>query len=656
MQFGKWLIEPNRNKVISKEKEVAVEPRVMDALVFLVTHSDRVVTTDELIERLWSGRIVEPSAVHRVINKLRSALDDSSKKPLYIETVPKRGYRVLAQVTLDSVGESKATTGHAISGDEPQSGIPVQTARLPDWLRSSIIVPSRVAMGITAMWFAWYTSQLVLESDVNTVDSSITADNPNNSLADWSPSLAVMPFQTTDRGDAGFAKLLTEEIITNLSANGLDTIRRLYPILTAAGGLRVLASDATRRYVESFESPSSIGAALGVRYLLHGDVQISDINRVALRLIKVADGEQIWSNSYSVIADHAKSAEMISMHAGSYVIEQVTDDYWYRFIRPKFNSRQSHTHFVLAHQQTMQMHTGDKVDLLNLAANYEKSLIDTPSFFFSNLFLLQTYLNIESRSISTLDVDERLSELLNNVLVQSENAQGTWVLGRRKAVKAKYMIRQKQYQAAYELTLEALQQNPNSVVAHSLLAGFYAYSGKPNRAVEEYERAIASGGSLASIFIPHALYTAAMGRPESAIALLEQNLPLVPMLYSKCRMRAAQSVVLTSMSRNDEAVDLVKEVWSSCGDAYPDLFISVLVDLGEEAEALALLRNLEKASAPNPVVLLDAYLRLDDQSRALVLLDKGQKNPAVVVQWMRNLRYYKMQDFRFAHAADKLPL
>lgn len=98
-EFGDWLVEPNLNRVRKGEVSRQLEPRTMDVLAYLLENAGDIVTVDELLSSVWVGRVVEPSAAHRNINQIRRALGDPARQSRYIETVAKRGYRVIAPVT-----------------------------------------------------------------------------------------------------------------------------------------------------------------------------------------------------------------------------------------------------------------------------------------------------------------------------------------------------------------------------------------------------------------------------------------------------------------------------------------------------------------------------------------------------------------------------
>src|SRR5262245_9762769 len=71
----------------------------MDLLVFLASAEGRVVSKNEIIDTVWKGRFIAEATLTRSIADLRRALGDSSQRPQYIETIAKRGYRLVAPVT-----------------------------------------------------------------------------------------------------------------------------------------------------------------------------------------------------------------------------------------------------------------------------------------------------------------------------------------------------------------------------------------------------------------------------------------------------------------------------------------------------------------------------------------------------------------------------
>ena len=98
-RVGDWLVEPGLNRVTRGQQVQHLRPRLLDLLGYLAPHAGRVVTKDEILERVWRQRFVAESVLSRSVADIRRLLDDEASQPRVIETIPKRGYRLLARVT-----------------------------------------------------------------------------------------------------------------------------------------------------------------------------------------------------------------------------------------------------------------------------------------------------------------------------------------------------------------------------------------------------------------------------------------------------------------------------------------------------------------------------------------------------------------------------
>ncbi len=86
---------------------VALEPKVFDVLAYLIHHRDRVVSKDELLDKLWPGQVVGENALTRCIRAARAAVGDDGTRQEIIETQHGRGYRFVAAVVAPLVSSSK---------------------------------------------------------------------------------------------------------------------------------------------------------------------------------------------------------------------------------------------------------------------------------------------------------------------------------------------------------------------------------------------------------------------------------------------------------------------------------------------------------------------------------------------------------------------
>ncbi len=98
-EFGPWHVIPERGLLRDGDVEQHLEPLVMDVFVVLASHGGEVVTKDQLIAEVWDGRPQTDDVITRCISALRKGLGDDAKSPTFVETVQRRGYRVMQPVS-----------------------------------------------------------------------------------------------------------------------------------------------------------------------------------------------------------------------------------------------------------------------------------------------------------------------------------------------------------------------------------------------------------------------------------------------------------------------------------------------------------------------------------------------------------------------------
>ena len=100
-RFGGFVLEPAEQRLTDGDRQpVAFTPKAFHTLLCLVERSGNLVTKQELLAHVWPNVIVEEAILARNVADLRRALGDDSSTPRYIETLPKRGYRFIAQVNV----------------------------------------------------------------------------------------------------------------------------------------------------------------------------------------------------------------------------------------------------------------------------------------------------------------------------------------------------------------------------------------------------------------------------------------------------------------------------------------------------------------------------------------------------------------------------
>jgi DNA-binding winged helix-turn-helix (wHTH) protein len=97
-QFGVFAVDTDQRVLLREGKPLPLAPKVFETLLIPVGNSGRIVGKEELISRLWPDTFVEESNLTFNIQQLRKALGDNARKPIYVETNARRGYRFIADV------------------------------------------------------------------------------------------------------------------------------------------------------------------------------------------------------------------------------------------------------------------------------------------------------------------------------------------------------------------------------------------------------------------------------------------------------------------------------------------------------------------------------------------------------------------------------
>lgn len=126
-RLGEWVVRPREGSLSLADATSRLEPLLMELLVFLCSRPLRVIPKDDVLAEVWRGRFVSDDTVKAAFYQLRKALGDSARHPRYIETLPKRGYRVLLDPEpLDDEGRAPPSAADALvlSGKALLSGRP----------------------------------------------------------------------------------------------------------------------------------------------------------------------------------------------------------------------------------------------------------------------------------------------------------------------------------------------------------------------------------------------------------------------------------------------------------------------------------------------------------------------------------------------------
>jgi len=295
--FGPFQLDVRAYQLRCEARAVRLERRPMDLLILFVERRGELITRSEIVARLWKQDVfVEvETGVNTVIWKLRAALHDSPESPRFIETVPGKGYRFIANVEIAPLVESPSLT---LEGTSPstragpgadaaghQTGYPLDSAATAAAVSAAPSSPSRSG----EPWWrhapaARHAGILLVLVTLVVAVAWFGLRSPPDGV-----TIAVLPFENTggDSADQYLADGLGEDTIASL--NQIDPQH-----------LTVIARTSVLAYSGGGKSRAHIGRELGADYFIETDVATDGGNvRVTSRLIRAADRSQVWTATYN---------------------------------------------------------------------------------------------------------------------------------------------------------------------------------------------------------------------------------------------------------------------------------------------------------------------------------------------------------------------
>ena len=111
-RVGDWLVEPRLNRLSRGEESIQIELKMMDVLVCLAERAGELVTRREITDTVWATEFITEKTLTRAVAELRRTFGDDAKHPRYIETIHRKGYRLIAPA---EVVRATHRDGHSLS-------------------------------------------------------------------------------------------------------------------------------------------------------------------------------------------------------------------------------------------------------------------------------------------------------------------------------------------------------------------------------------------------------------------------------------------------------------------------------------------------------------------------------------------------------------
>jgi len=442
-RVGDWHVDPNTGRVKSAAAEVKLEPKVMAVLVCLARQPGKVVTREQLEATVWAGVVVGYDSLASTIIKLRKAFADDSKQPRIIETVPKKGYRLIAGV------------GPVLreAGVEPDEKPPATSTT---WVATGLVT-ALLLLGI-AVWLS--------------IGSRQPVPDPGVGRAGPGPSIAVLPFKniSNDPGQDYFSDGMTADLITDLSQ---------------ISGLSVIARNSVFAYKDTDVDVRQIGRELGVLYVLEGSIRkVGDKVRISARLSDTGSGYNLWAERFdSALSDVFALQDEVTAKIVATLEIRLTEKERELLAHRYTASIDAYDYFLRGWESFWEFSETGNQQAKDL---YAKAIALDAGFAraYANMAIAYAYESVNGWSDDpALSLEKARHYAQQAVAIDAELPQVYWALGLTQMFG-------KDYKEALSTAEKSIALNPNYADGYGLLATILNYAGRPRQALTLMQKAM----------------------------------------------------------------------------------------------------------------------------------------------------------------------
>jgi adenylate cyclase len=514
MRVGDWSVDPGLNQIRRDDETIRLEPKVMEVLTFLGAHPGEVVSREVLLDALWPGMVVGDDSLTQSVIKLRKALGDDPRNPTYIQTIPKRGYRLLARFSHE---DSKTEDSHAAGGKE-HIARPSQPVRPNVGLRP-LALAGLVLAFLVAGWLIWTHPNLLFSPG----GKHIVADQP--------ASIVVLPFAnlSDDPAQEYFSDGITGDLTTDLS--------RL-------GSLWVIARQTALSYKGRAVKISDVAHDLGVRYVVDGSVQrLGSRVRINIQLTDASNGHQVWAERFDrQIGDLFTIQDEIEQQLVA-SLKLTLSDQERRRLAHRYTSNIEAYDLFLRGQQAYVRQTAD--DNNRAQAFLRSAIALDPKFARAYAALALTDIDdwrFQWSHAAEQGADKALRMARHAVDLDDDLPQAHWALGF-------VHVFRREHAEAIRAARHALDLDPKNADAVMTLAFATAYSGDPEQALGLISTAMKLNPQYGATYrggLGQTYFLA--GRYGEAVPVLEQAIENNPSRLQARLMLAATYIKLGNQS------------------------------------------------------------------------------------------------------------
>jgi len=565
-RVGDWEVLPLEGRIRSGDRVERLRPKAMDVLCLLAASPGEVVERDTILSEVWGRTAVTDEPLTATVGELRRVLGDRRGSAMFIETIPKRGYRLVAPVEAVLADELQPDSGSAVPPVEPDGR---------RWLLAVTTFAAIVVLGALAFW---------------------RGDEPGQRVAPPPGSIAVLPFALPGASgdDMYFGDGLALEILTTLAA--ID-------------GLRVAASNSAFEFRDRRGALGEIRDALDVDTVLDGTIRREGERvRIQVQLVDTRTGYNLWATTYDrELADAFNLQSDIARAIASQLSVRFLD----RETLPAGEAADSGVYLDYLRGKYLYETERNETGLRQAMTHLEAALAAAPDFALARATLagVWTRLGDLAFEVPAIAYENSRAEAEKALSVAPDLAQAHLMLGWTR------MYYDWNWTGAKQSLGTALELAPGDAFVISANAALNFHLGNFERAVSLAEMAVQRDPLRAASHNNLAYFRYTAGDAAGAEAALERAEALVPGFPGSGMLH-----VQIDLARGDAATAATRV------ETHPllGLLAAVLVrhELGDADGAVAALEQLEGEFAETgPYQIAEAHAWLGDTDAAFRWLE-----------------------------------
>jgi TolB-like protein/DNA-binding winged helix-turn-helix (wHTH) protein/Tfp pilus assembly protein PilF len=496
--FGPFRLNPMERLLLRNQAPVHLSPKAFDALSVLVKNGGHLLEKDELLQQVWPETFVEESNLAQHISLLRKALQDGEEGVRYIETVPRRGYRFVAEV--------REIDGN---GFQPDLHLAARVAQAP--------AAAEPATHLSTHRWQWFAGiGVVLAAGLLIAVRSLkTHQDPV--IPAPIRSLAVLPLQNLsgDTSQEYFADGMTEALITDLAK---------------IPDLKVISRTSVMRYKDAHKSLPEIGRDLAVDAVVEGAVvRFGKTVRITAQLIRASNDQHIWAESYERdMADLVALQDDVSRDIAEQIEKEVQPQRFTQFTSSTEVSAEAYENYLKGRYFWNQR---SQAGYLKAIEHFQQAVAEDPRYAKAYAGLADAYALLGSLPGTTIPRDTAMPEAKQAALTALHLDDS--LADAHTSLAFVEMHYEWKFAEAEQEFKRAIALNPNYSTAHQWYAFDLAATGRTGEAVAEMKRAQQSdplsliiNTDLAEMLYFDRKYDEALKQARTT-ADLDPNFPLV---------------------------------------------------------------------------------------------------------------------------------